>query len=510
MFVLTGAEMQAIDAKAIEELKIPSLVLMENAGVAVVNQLEQEYGDLTDKRIIIMVGKGNNGGDGLVVARHLLNRKVKVKVYILGEEKELSPECRQNLEIFLRLQGEVHQITQRSLAKLKVTLNLQDLIIDALYGTGFSGQPKGIAAEIFNLVNNCRTPVVSVDLPSGLNATTGMVEGSAIRADLTVALGFLKTGLLLYPGREYCGKITLVDIGIPHSLARHIKRYQTTERVLDLLPSRPAWGHKGTFGHCLVVAGCAAYAGAAYLTAMALLRTGAGLVTLAVPQSIASRYTPSEIIIHPIPELSSSGYFDTASIEPLLNLLPGKDVLILGPGLGRSPQLEQVVQSLINNWQGPLLLDADGINNLTDRTCLANIPVSIKRRWVFTPHPGELARLIDSEPAAINQNRIELASETAQQLGVNLVLKGAPTVIAGNGRVYLNSTGNAALATAGTGDVLSGIIGALLGQGMDPYLAAVAGVYIHGKAADQILKSGVSGRSVIASDLLQVLPQILP
>ena len=244
MFVLTGAEMQAIDAKAIEELKIPSLVLMENAGVAVVNQLEQEYGDLTDKRIIIMVGKGNNGGDGLVVARHLLNRKVKVKVYILGEEKELSPECRQNLEIFLRLQGEVHQITQRSLAKLKVTLNLQDLIIDALYGTGFSGQPKGIAAEIFNLVNNCRTPVVSVDLPSGLNATTGMVEGSAIRADLTVALGFLKTGLLLYPGREYCGKITLVDIGIPHSLARHIKRYQTTERVLDLLPSRPAWGHK--------------------------------------------------------------------------------------------------------------------------------------------------------------------------------------------------------------------------------------------------------------------------
>lgn len=511
MFVLTAQEMQAIDQMAINDLGIPSLVLMENAGVAVINQLEQEYGDLSEQRILILVGKGNNGGDGLVVARHLLNRNAKVIVYVLGEEQELSAECRHNLQLFIRLQGEVHQITNRTLSRLKINLNVTDLVIDALYGTGFVGKPQGISADVFSLVNNCRTPVVAIDVPSGLNCTSGIIEGTAIKAELTIVLGFLKTGLLLYPGAEYCGKIKVVDIGIPKSLARNTKRYLTTDRIISLLPNRPAWGHKNTFGHGLVVAGSPTYAGAAHLTATALLRAGAGLVTLAVPQSIASRFPPSELIIQSIPESSLSGSFGLASIEALLELFAGKDTLVIGPGLGRDGELTQVIERLLTEWQGPLLLDADGLNSITDLAWLAKIPSQIKRRWIFTPHPGEMARLLGTDSATINENRMEVAWETYQKLGVNIVLKGAPTIIAGDNRVYINSSGNSGLATAGTGDVLSGIIAALLCQGMEPFLAAVAGVYLHGKAADHLIEeSGFSRTSMIASDILQILPKLLP
>lgn len=217
--VVTAEEMRAIDKRAVSELGIPSLVLMENAGVAVVRELEQEFGGLEGKRCLILVGRGNNGGDGLVIARHLLNRHVKVKVFLIAEERELSQDCRFNLEIFRRLEGEIHSLSEPVLSKLKINLALNDLVIDALVGTGFSSEQKGVLPEVIEIVNNCRTPVVSVDVPSGVDPTTGAVQGDAVRATLTVALGFLKTGLLLYPGREHCGKLRVVDIGIPTSLA---------------------------------------------------------------------------------------------------------------------------------------------------------------------------------------------------------------------------------------------------------------------------------------------------
>lgn len=215
--LVTAKEMQAIDRRAISELGIPSLVLMENAGVAVVRELEREFGDLEGKRCLILAGRGNNGGDGLVIARHLLNRDAKVKVFLVAEERDLSQDCRVNLEIFKKLQGEIHVISPPVLSKLKINLALNDLVIDAMVGTGFSGQLRGVLPEVVEMVNECRTPVVSVDIPSGVDPTTGAVQGQAVRASLTVALGFMKTGLVLYPGREYCGKPVLWTSAFPRT-----------------------------------------------------------------------------------------------------------------------------------------------------------------------------------------------------------------------------------------------------------------------------------------------------
>ncbi len=506
MVVVTAAEMQTIDQQAIAEIGIPSLVLMENAGAAVVREIEQEFGDLTDKRCVILVGKGNNGGDGLVIARHLLNRDVKVKVFLLAEEDQLSEECRFNLNIFKKLQGEIHLISRTSLSKLKINLALTDLVVDALLGTGFTGALEGILVDVVRLVNNCRSPVVAVDVPSGVNATTGAVGTHAVRAELTVALAFLKSGLLFYPGRDYCGKIKVVDIGIPKHLAINIKRQLTTEELIKYLPPRPAWGHKGTFGRCLVIAGSRAMTGAAFLTSHALLKVGAGLVTLAVPESIQQQFAPSEVIVVPIPD-SGSGSFQAVSTDQLVAHLDRKDVLVIGPGLGADPELKQVLKAVLEQWQGPLVLDADGLNHL-DLEWLQTVPEPVRRNWVFTPHPGELGRLLNLSPREINQNRLEVAWNAHKKLGVNLLLKGAPTVTAGGNQIYINSTGNAGMATAGTGDVLTGMIGGLIAQGMSPFLAAAAGAYLHGKAGDYVSRRQ-GQRGLTASDLLAAIPYVL-
>ncbi len=506
MIVVTAKEMQNIDEKAIKEFKIPSLVLMENAGVAAVKAIEEEFGDLSGKRVIILVGSGNNGGDGLVIARHLLNRDVNVKVYMFGEEGDLSEECRHNLSIFNKLQGEVNLITDTSLSKLRINITLTDIVIDALVGTGFTGEPKGVLSEIIGLVNNCRNPVVAIDIPTGVNSTSGAVyNGSAIRAVLTISFGFMKTGLLLYPGADYCGKIRVVDIGLPKQLAENIKRYITDEKIKELLPPRHAWAHKGTFGHCLVIAGSKSMPGAAYLTSYGLLRSGAGVVTLAVPTGIKEQFSPGEVIVVPVQE-SETGCLGLVSTDHILELCKGKTALVIGPGLGRDPELQQLIKTILQNWQGPLVLDADGLNSITDLSWLTKIPTAIRRKWVFTPHPGEMARLLNKNIDEINKNRMEVAWSAHRQLGVNVVLKGAPTITAGDNQIYINSTGNPSMSTAGMGDVLSGVIGALLCQGMNPFLAAVAGVYIHGKAGDYL--NSEKGRGMIASDLLSVLPVI--
>lgn len=508
MVVLTAEEMREIDQIAIDKLGIPALVLMENAGVAVVRELENEFGDLAGKRFVILVGKGNNGGDGLVVARHLLNRQARIKVYLLGELEELSDSCRHNLEIFQRLSGEVHQLTKQVLTKLKVTLPLTDIIVDALYGTGYQGEAKGVLADVISIVNNCQTPVVAIDIPSGVAGTTGSVTTNAIRAKYTIALACMKTGLLLYPGCEYCGKVNVVDIGIPRSLTYGTKRYHTSDRILSYLPPRPTWGHKGTFGHGLVIAGSKNMAGAAYLTSQALLRSGAGVVTLAVPESIINRFPPSELMVVPVPD-ADQGSFNLASQDTLLQLMQDKTALVIGPGLDQGPNLSLLLQNILQEWSGPLVLDADGLNNISQQLeWLTEVPEATRRKWVFTPHPGEMGRLLKISAQEVNADRLKVAQEAADRLGVNVVLKGTPSIIANDTQLYISSTGNSGMGTAGMGDVLTGIIGGLLCQGMDPFLAAVFGVYVHGAAADQLLQT-VGNRGMIASDILQVLAQLV-
>ncbi len=509
MRIVTGDEMRKLDERAIRELELPSLVLMENAGTASVRRILEQFGSLAQAKVHVLVGAGNNGGDGLVVARHLLNRGVRVRAVMLAAESKLSPDCRHNLEIFRKLDGDVEWLTEQSLPKLRFALGMSQLIIDAMLGTGAEGGLRGLYAKVRDVVNEVHTPVVALDVPTGVQASTGAVEGSAVRAQCTVTFGFVKQGLLLYPGAEYVGELFVEDIGIPHALARHIERYVMDRETMEkLLPKRPGWGHKGTFGHGLVVAGSREMAGSAYLTARAMLRSGAGLVTLAVPESIAGWYPPGELLVVPIPE-TEQGTFGEVSLQKLRGLLERKQVLVLGPGMSRGEDVTVVVKTLLERWQGPVVLDADAINCLQrQESWLETIPLEQRSQWVLTPHPGEMARLTGTDIPTINHQRPQVVRESQRKLGSVILLKGAPTVTAGAGRVVFNSSGNPGMGSAGMGDVLTGVIGSLLAQGMTPMDAAVVGAYAHGLAADQA--AGVLGeRGLVANDVLERLPYVL-
>lgn len=508
MRVVTSEEMKTIDRIAIQEKGIPSLSLMENAGSSVVRAIEDRYGSLTAKRILVLVGRGNNGGDGLVAARHLLNKGAQVKVFMLHPANELSPECLKNFEIFKALNGEYHYITERDIHKLKLSIGISDIVIDAILGIGAKGPLKGLYATVVEILNSIDCKVVAIDVPSGVDATTGKVESVAVRADLTVVLGLMKQGLLLLSGLEYVGDWVVADIGIPYSLASTVRRFVTDESLYKAIPTRPRDGHKGTFGHGLVVAGSRTMAGAAYLTSIAMLRAGAGMVTLAVPESIAGLFPPSEIMIVPIPD-TRDGCFGRTSIAKILELFPGKDALVLGPGLARIDEITEVVLELLLNWKGPLVLDADGINAISGQEDLIlAINEEQRKNWILTPHPGEMSRLTGVDLVKIIEDRVSIAYETQKKLQVNVVLKGFPTIVVGPKQLYLNITGNPGMASAGMGDILSGIIGGLLCQKVAPLEAAALGVYVHGKAGD-CAKQTKGERALIASDVIDALPAVL-
>lgn len=503
--VVTGQEMQLIEGQTRERLGVSPLLLMENAGSRIVEVLKQEYGPVQNKRIHILAGMGNNGGDGLVVARQLLLLGARPKVYLVGNLQKSSPEHKVNLEILRKLGIDVIHAELGQLAKLKFSLNLADLIVDALFGTGFKANLGPELAALINLVNDLGQPLVAVDVPSGVNACTGQVEHTACRADLTINLGFLKTGCLLHPGQAYAGKNIVVDLGFPLDFSPNIHRYLLGQETLDLLPPRVPWGHKGTFGHTLVVGGSQVYVGAPALSGYAALRGGGGMTTVAVPQGIVSRFQADELIVSPIAD-NSEGNLGVNSLPQLVKLLEHKDALVVGPGLGSHPETISMVQELLRRWSGPTVLDADALKALTEEF-LNSLPDSQRRQWIITPHPGEMACLIRSDASRVNANRLAVAVDFAKKWGINVVLKGAPSIITDGEKTYINSTGNHGLATAGTGDVLAGLIGALLAQGLQPLEAGCVGVYAHGAAADLVARQGARG--LIASDLLNKLREIL-
>ena len=506
MRVVTGAEMRALDQRAIKEIGISSLVLMENAGTKVVQLLQERFGTLQDKRIHILAGPGNNGGDGLVVARHLLNHKARPKVYLTHDRDRCSPECQVNLDIYQKLGGELVVINPLDGRRLRFSLSLADIIVDALLGTGAEGPLRGDFKEIAKIVNEVNRPVVAVDLPTGVDATTGAIPGGiAVKANYTAVLGFMKTGCLFYPGRSYLGEYEVLDIGIPHALADSIERYLLEPTDLEKLPERPAWGHKGTFGRTLVVAGSLGMAGAAALCAQAVYRGGGGMVTLAVPQSIVGRFPPNEVIVKPIPD-TPEGTLGSSSIDALRELLDGQDVLAIGPGLSNRPEVKLVVEYLLQNWQGPAVLDADALNVLT-ADFVHSVPAQNRARWVLTPHPGEMGRMVGAPPQKVNAQRGTIAQELAAQWGVTVVLKGAPTVISGPERMYISNAGNPGMGSAGMGDVLTGLIAAFLSQGMEPLEAAALGAYVHGLAGDRAAEQGMRG--LTASDCLAAVQLII-
>lgn len=504
MQVVTGAEMRTLEKKAFADLGLSPLLVMENAGSRVVKVLQEKHGCLRGKRVHILAGTGNNGGDGLVVARQLLTLGARIKVYLVGNQHKLSKENRTNFEILRRLDVDFVAVEAGQTGKLKFSLGLADLIIDAILGTGFSGSLHEELESLVAIVNEIQRPVVSIDCPTGVNSANGEVLTSAIKAGLTISLGFLKAGCVLYPGKAYAGENLVVDLGFPLPHAG-ISRFLLGPDTLSWLPIREPWSHKGTFGHTLVVAGSLNYAGAASLCGQAVLRGGGGRVTVAVPKGIYDRFRPDELIVMPVSQVEG-GTIGQVSLEELQELTQGKDVLALGPGLTRHPQALKVVQELLKGWNGPAVIDADALWALTPEF-LTTVSEAKRRQWILTPHPGEMAFLVASEPQKVDANRLEVAGEFAKKWGLVVVLKGAPTIIASAKTTYINSTGNHGLATAGSGDVLTGLVAAFLSQGLDPLQAGAVAVYAHGQAGDL---AGLKGqRGLTASDCLWAVQEVL-
>jgi len=509
MKLVTASEMREMDRRAIQDLGIPSLVLMENAGRTTYQILRREFPDLQGE-VAVLAGRGNNGGDGFVVARYLAQAGIPVAVFLLGQRDRVSGDARVNLDILPHLGIVAEEVlTEDDLKGAIHRLARAGLIVDALLGTGLNSPVTGLLAALIQGVNHLRTPVLAVDIPTGLSADTGEVLGVALKAEVTATYGWPKLGQVLPPGRDYVGRLWQVDISIPPDLARAAPLELAEARDLRaLLAPRPFASHKGNFGHLLVLAGSEGKTGAAAMACEAALRAGAGLVTLGIPASLNDilEVKLTEAMTLPLPEAAVARALGQTALRPIRQFLGDKSTLAVGPGLGTHPETRDLVCRLVRDLPQPMVIDADGVSHLAaDSGCLKGAAGP----RILTPHPGEMARLLGLTTAKVQARRLDLARETAARWGVILVLKGAQTVVAApDGRACLNSTGNPALASGGTGDVLTGLIGGFLAQGLNPWDAARLGVYLHGLAADFFV-SRYGPRGMIAGDLLTVLPQML-
>ncbi|OPX86769.1 MAG: Bifunctional NAD(P)H-hydrate repair enzyme Nnr [Pelotomaculum sp. PtaB.Bin104] len=508
MRVVTAGEMKKLDQAAIEEYGVPGLILMENAGRQVVEVIRQVLGNVRGKVITVFVGKGNNGGDGFVIARHLFNMGAEVKVLALADEEEITGDAAVNLEIWRKMNQKIYSLHHGDgINIVRLVLMNTDLIVDAIYGTGFHGKMGEKVGRIVEVLNGSVKPIVAVDIPSGLEADTGKVFGSCIRAAHTVTFALPKLGLILEPGANYAGELHVADISIPPGLIEKEapQRYLiTAELVREWLPLRPSAAHKGTFGRVLVVAGSRGMTGAAYLAGEAALRAGAGLITVAVPESLHNimEVKLSEVMTVPLPD-NEKGSLSLSARESILNLLEGASVLALGPGISTEPEVVAMVRELLPSVRVPCVLDADGLNALAGEV---EIMRKVQAPVVITPHPGEMARLMNITTKEIQEDRIAVAGKAAVNWSVVALLKGARTVVAApNGAIYINPTGNPGMASGGCGDVLTGVIASLIAQGLDPARAASAGAYIHGLAGDlSAREKGMMGMT--AGDIIANLP----
>ena len=503
MKIVTVEEMRAIERQA-AKAGLPSEVLMENAGLAVAQHTKAWLGSVLGRRFLVLAGPGNNGGDGLVAARHLQDWGASVTIY--------SPSPRADSDANLQLCRHREIDVLESGASLDSLLASTEVIIDAFFGTGSSRPLDGAFKQALMKVKEARTrekqlKVVALDLPSGLNADTGAVDDACVAADLTVTLGYPKHGLFIFPGAGMLGRLIIADIGIPPELANRVTtEVITREKVRAILPQRPPDANKGTFGRVLVCGGSANYVGAVYLACEAALRVGAGLVTLATPRSLepilASKLT--EATYAPLPE-SEPGVVAEDAVEALRPFLANADVLLLGCGLGQSEAALAFVKSLVRETTRlpSLILDADALN------LLARIPQWWQRLpgdAILTPHPGEMSRLTGLPVAEIQSRRLDVARDSAMSWQKTIVLKGAGTIVAGpDGRTSLNPSINPGLASGGTGDVLAGATAGLAAQGLPPWDAAVAGVFLHSQAGE-MARQEMGDAGMLAGDLLRRLP----
>ena len=502
--------MQTIDHSAIEEFGIPGLVLMENAGLAAASLIHENVPDLLEKKVVIVCGKGNNGGDGFVIARHLFIDGVQVDILLLGKRRQLKSDARVNADIAFKMGIPIHEITEKNLSTQNHLFRHCHIIVDALFGTGLTKPAGGLYEKIIKKVNTAGKYVVAVDIPSGVDSDSGHLIGPHIKANITAALALLKRSHLLFPAAESMGEVQILDISIPHEAIEKQDipvAWLELEDIRSLIPERPSNTHKGEYGHTLVVAGSRGKGGAAGLTGLAALRAGAGLVTLAVPESChqALEFNPLETMAVALPE-TKSGSISTKAIEVILENLKGINALAIGPGLSTDKETVQLLDALLPQVECPLVIDADGINALGKSGTLID---QIQTAMVLTPHPKEMSRLSGWSVQDILNQRIERASQFAKDHEVTLLLKGARTLIAfADGTVLINPTGNPGMATAGSGDVLTGLIAGLVSQGLSVPSATAAGAFIHGMAGDIYAESNHEV-TLIASDLLSKVPEAI-
>ena len=510
MKVVSAFQIQNLDRRTIQEFGIPGIVLMENAGRTTVDVIDKYFPAKNVKKVIIIAGTGSNGGDGFVVGRHLSNRGVEVEMLLLGHKEKVTGDAKVNLELYQKLRPVQELHCQEDLIKFQTHIDHADLIFDAILGTGVNTDVRGLYRDIIDYINSLPNPVVSIDIPSGIDATTGKVLGTAIYADLTVTFGLPKIGLLIYPGIDRVGILEVADISIPPYLVREENiRVELMEahELFPLLRQRDRNSHKGSYGHVLMIAGSVGKTGAAAMSSNAALRVGAGLVTLGIPAGLnpIMEVKLTEVMTEPLAETDAQT-LSTKSLPRIQELIEGKKVLALGPGISTHPETIAVVHHIICNSKTPLIVDADGINALGEKPSVlheAQCPI------VLTPHPGEMAWLIGTSIKEVQDDRIGVARKFAKEYGVVLVLKGARTIIAEpNESIYINSTGNPGMASGGTGDVLTGMIAGLVAQGYTISEASRLGVFLHGYIADKITEQkGEVG--LIATDIINRIPLTL-
>jgi hydroxyethylthiazole kinase-like uncharacterized protein yjeF len=486
MRVLNAAQMREADRRTIEEIGIPSLVLMENAGRQVVAAMEAMYTDLLERHVAVLCGRGSNGGDGFVVARTLVQRGVEVSVFLIGGVAEVKGDARTNLEILGRLGLSVVEIADSQAWELHFS-EISDctLIVDAIFGIGINAPLTGLMETVVADVNGSGIPIVSIDLPSGLSADSPEPLGDSIEASMTVTLAAPKISLVLPPAERRAGDIVIADIGIPSDVIESLDgprvEFLTRSGMRELVSPRSVDSHKGDYGHVLVVAGARGTTGAAHLAGISALRSGAGLVTIATPaccQPIVASLAPEYMTV-PIDETPDG--LDPESVDRLIDL--ARDVIAIGPGLGQGASTKRFVKALVDRATMPLVIDADGLNAFSDDP--DRLAGREGRDVIITPHPGEMARLVGMSSDEVQASRLEIARNFAVSHHAYVVLKGHRTLIATpDEKVFINPTGNAGMATGGTGDVLTGMIAAWLAQLLDAEAACKLAVYLHGMAGD--------------------------
>ncbi|HEX7364196.1 MAG TPA: NAD(P)H-hydrate dehydratase [Dehalococcoidia bacterium] len=513
MKVVTAEEMRQIDRRA-ADAGLTTDILMENAGRAVAAETMKLAAGVAGKSILVLVGPGNNGGDGLVAARHFRDSEADVTVYLCSKR----PDGDTNLELVKQRGVNIVPADQDiGFARLEGLLADSDIVVDSVFGTGRSRALDGVFKEVMTRIimakkKSPRILTVAVDIPSGLDSDTGAADPSCPVFDATVTLGYPKPGLFNFPGADKAGRLIIADIGLPPSMGENIPTDLITRNwVKSVLPARPASANKGSFGKVLIVAGSVNYIGAAYLACMGAARVGAGLVTLSTASSLQSVLAAklTEVTYAPLPE-SVSGIIASKASAIVKQLLPSYDVLLMGCGLGQKPAVVGLVKSVLFNM-GKLkppaaVLDADALNILAK---LPNWWQKLSQDVILTPHPGEMARLSGVGIEEVQRRRLEIARKMAAQWQKVVVLKGAYTIVAASdGRARINPTANPGLASAGTGDVLSGVIAGLAAQGLSPFDAATCGVYIHAQAGEMV-RTELGDAGMLAGDLLPVLPRVI-